>query len=377
MSRVHFHSPSAETEIRGSERAWLARVANGPSVCAWDLDTIGAGLDRAHALVDLKADVPPGEYGANYLREYSRTAHDAAANHRAKWKVFEQGNALRVARGEPRRPPMSGPEYDPEPARTFITSLRTALKVQGFEITVAGHPLHTSNIDLNTALVAGSDPVALAAKIHGWCESHCWVEGSDRAWFADVIEQGLALGIYRRGLHYSDGPDKPKKWCTQGWENVLPMLRARDDEEVVLSYSVCDQFPNQWVADWQPAPVGEFWRPDLYDQSEWDELDESERNEMRAEHRQDTWYDLDNATQWELAMAGLRANRPWGRLAPDTLREVMFGPPVTVYDLWAEDRDERVARACARDAADEAAEREAAGRTGPVLAGIEAEGVVE
>lgn len=51
-------------------------------------------------------------------------------------------------------------------------------------------------------------------------------------------------------------------------------------------------------------------------------------------------------------MGALRERRPWARLAPDTLTEVTFGPPVTIYDLFAPDRDERVRTAFAQEASD-------------------------
>ena len=56
----------------------------------------------------------------------------------------------------------------------------------------------------------------------------------------------------------------------------------------------------------------------------------------------DSWYDLPDQVRWDTAMAALRRDRPWARLSPGTLQTVTFGPGVTVYDLFASDRDERV-----------------------------------
>lgn len=61
------------------------------------------------------------------------------------------------------------------------------------------------------------------------------------------------------------------------------------------------------------------------------------------------------------ALAGLRRKQPWARIAPDTLATSSFGPMVTVYDLFAPDRDERVRRAAGLPA-----EEPAAGRLGGV-----------
>lgn len=46
-------------------------------------------------------------------------------------------------------------------------------------------------------------------------------------------------------------------------------------------------------------------------------------------------------------MEALRVNRSWARLAPHTLTEVTFAEPITVYDLFAPDRDDRVRAAFA------------------------------
>lgn len=47
---------------------------------------------------------------------------------------------------------------------------------------------------------------------------------------------------------------------------------------------------------------------------------------------------MDSEAQWRRALDGLRARRPWCRLAPGTLASVAFGPAVTVYDLLSSDR---------------------------------------
>ncbi|MFG2046043.1 hypothetical protein ACGFIW_01265 [Micromonospora sp. NPDC048935] len=297
MSRVYFHSPSGDAELRGSERAWLRSLARGPAETAWGLDP-QQGIDRVRDILALVSEVPDGLYGANYLHTYLR---DAEAQEQANKRVY--------AGWQPGQP-LAGPTSH-EPQQRLINAVRVALRVDGLRMVVADVELHTTNVDLNTALVAGSDAVRVAAKVDGWCESHCWVEGPDRAWLADIIDQGLTAGLYRRGLWYSNTPDGPKdQWSDQGWGQVTGLLRSRDDEPVVLSYSVCDQFPNPEIAGHELSP--------------------------------DQWYDLPRAEQWQTAMDGLRRDRPWARLAPDTLAEVTFGLPVTVYDLFAPDRDDRV-----------------------------------
>lgn len=339
MSRVYFHTPTEEAELRGSERAWLAHVAAGPGTYAWDLDR--SDHERAYALVAMSPEPEPGRYGANYLHAHMREAQEADRQYREACKRYADA-------GRPDGP-LGGPRYNPKPSERFLSSLRLSLRVQGFDLEVAGHRLTTANVELNTALVAGSRPVQLAAKIHGWCEVHCWVEGPDRAWLAEIIAEGLAAGIYRRGLWYADRPDAPRdKWSSQGWEEVTALLERRDDEPVVMSYSVCESFPNQFIGGWMPPwPDGV---PERYDAL-------TDEQKLERDDRQDAFYELDGAEQWRIAMDALREVRPWARLAPDTLASVSFGPMVTVYDLFAPDRDERIARAFADDPAAQQRER--------------------
>lgn len=338
MSRVYFHSPSGEAELRGAERAWLGFVAAGPARAAWGLDR-HVDLERMAEIVAMVPEVPDGQYGANYLHTYLREAQaEDAANKRAYdgWKP-----------GSPQAGPTS---Y--EASKRLLSSLQLRITGRGtgddvFE--VAGQRLGVADVALNTALAAGSAPVQLAAKIDGWCEVHAWVDGPDRAWLADIIAEGLASGIYRRGLWYADLPDTPRdKYSTMGWEEVQVHLRSRDDEPVVMSYSVCDQFPSRAAAGWEPPPMPDGWTPRWVDdddgRAEWerDYPTPEQKAEQYAESAGDTWYDLPSDEQWSLAMAALRTDRPWLQLTPESLGGTTFGPGVTVYDLLGPDREERV-----------------------------------
>ncbi len=341
MSRIYFHSPSGEAELRGSERAHLSFIARGPAVAAWGLGR-HTDLDWMADVIGLIPEVPDGPHGANYLHTYLRAAQVEDARNHELYKVWKPG-----------QPGPYGTSYDA--SHRLKTSLELRLTSSSSEtvFVVAGRRLNAADVALNTALVAGSDSVKLAAKIDGWCETHAWVDGPDRAWLAGLMEDGLAAGIYRRGIWYADQPDTPRdKWSSQGWEDVQAHLRSRDDEPCVMSYSVCDQFPNRHTAGWEPPPMPDGWVPSWADTdeglAEW-ERDYPTAEDKAARYRDDAadgWYDLPDDERWRLAMAGLRADKPWAQLTPDTL-DTTFGPAVTVYDLLATDRDERVSAAFA------------------------------
>jgi hypothetical protein len=154
-----------------------------------------------------------------------------------------------------------------------------------------GEPLENFDLVLNTVLVMGSDPLCLLARLHGQCEIHAYVEGPNRAWMASLIRQGLAAGLYRRGM---------------GWESVADLLEQSDAEPVVTSYSVTGGFPGHHVAE-DLAPDG----VDV-----------------------DTWYDgLTDGQRWEHSIVGLRSRATsLTDLRPGNLR-ARFGHGKSMFDL--------------------------------------------
>ena len=107
------------------------------------------------------------------------------------------------------------------------------------KLKVAGEEIDGWPVLLNTAMVLGSDVLAFMTRLHAQCEIHGWVAGEDRAWLAALITTGLDTGVLRRTVReYSNG-----------WEDVIALLRARDDGPVGMSYSVCSQFPHRGMLD--------------------------------------------------------------------------------------------------------------------------------
>jgi hypothetical protein len=163
-----------------------------------------------------------------------------------------------------------------------------------------GRDYDVFTVALNTALVIGSDAIRLMARLHGQCEAHAYVEGANREWLADIIEQGQHAGIMR-----SD----------QGWEDVIALLRETDAAPVVTSYSVCEAFPNAYVGNYEP-PTDEHGNPD-----------------------DDAWYNLPSGRQWSIAMTGLRqssAARTFGlEMKPDNWNSYYFENGVTGFMVRA------------------------------------------
>lgn len=322
MSRLYFSSPSGEAELGGAEYHWLRQLAYRPGISAWDLDD----FDRA---AEIMALLTPERNTRHLFDEFDKASAQEQRN-KELWAEWE-----RMPRPRPH------PLTDYEPQRQFVQTLRTSMRVNSHAMTIAGVGLRTGDVELNTALAAGSDPVRLAAKLACWADRFPFVEGSDRAWMAGIIEQGLKSGMYRHTLNGHD----------LGWQGVVEFLRSRDDEPVVLHYSVEDSFPSRSVADWTAPQMPEDWVPEWARNEEGRaEWDAEERFDVRSsywdEHVSDLWYALPEAERWERSLAGLREKRPWIRLYPD-LAHYTFHLGVNVYDLFAPDRDERVLAAAA------------------------------
>lgn len=150
-------------------------------------------------------------------------------------------------------------------AARFSDRLALWMRSGGFDKdkwVVDGEKYDCWEMNLNTVLAIGNDPAKLFARIHGQCEMHCWFADSERIWIAEIINHGLSIGLYRTKM---------------GWEELIPWL-VNGKGDVVLSYSVCDSFPNPTLADWigDPEETG--------------------------------WYDLSSDDRWDKAMVGLVAH---------------------------------------------------------------------
>lgn len=247
MSRIYFHSPSRESEVRGSERALMGGLIS-------DMFLTALGISEY--------DFPPSS--PHVLRNILDPTHYAAK----------------------------------QTGREFASALSVALRVgmDNSVLAVDGKTVNVFAASLNTAVVMGSDPIILSARLHGQCEIHVYVEGKNRNWLAEIIQRGRTNGIFR-----SDS----------GWESVIEHLRERDNEPVVTSYSVCEQFPNASASGWKPDRVND-----------------------EGEGDWDAYYDLSIETRWELGMTALRA-KSFMEMTPDNWRDYHFEDGLTGFDLLA------------------------------------------
>ncbi len=265
MSRVYFHSPSGDAELLGSERYHLSGLAKATA-----MGQVIQDPERFRALL------PPGHY-LSQLR----------SNHPDAWAGWHE----------------------------------TALKTGDVVIEYEGQPIESFALLLNTALETGDEALRLAARIDGQCEIHGWVDGPNRKWLAGMMRAAVDAGVFRRGFLAGPGPGGERVWSEQGWDEVIALLLARDDEPVVMSYSVCEGFPN-------PTAAGVV--------SMEDDPDEEFEDAREA-------FDLlPRSEQWAACMAELRTGVNGLEFKPDNWEEFRFVHRLSMLDLMTEDWEERL-----------------------------------
>src|SRR5688572_15606485 len=216
MSRLYFSTEDETVEVKGWERHWLGAL----------VDNVALGvLDPRNRAGDLEALINPRHY-------LSRSQGENRDQWAATFSV-----ALRND--------MSGDSTAP-----YSTPL----------LMWRGRPLSGWGLVLNTAAVVGNDAVKLAARLNAQSEIHAWIDGPDRAWVADMIEQAVISGVYhsslrQKGMNGMPGELSRTTVSDSGWENVMGFLRSSSTEPVVTHYSITDEFPNKMVAgfegDWE------------------------------------------------------------------------------------------------------------------------------
>jgi len=256
MSRVYFHSPEGDAELRGSERAYAGSLTSSIACAAFDLH-----IERYRDDQPLKRVLP--------LESYLQTT---------------------------------------DPFR-FTEAFRTWLNVGMSDayFVLGDHRIPSWDVVLNTITVIGNDALKFLARMHAQCEIHGYVEGPDRNWLAGIMRFGLEQKLYRKSA---------------GWQGVIDLLESTDASPVVMSYSVCESFPNSGIANWIPWPEGV--------ERDYSKLSDEQRESVDA--RSDEWYDLPDDERWRLAMDGLRAKELL-RIQPDGFSDYGYGQGLSAFDV--------------------------------------------
>ncbi|MBI2097280.1 MAG: hypothetical protein HYT40_04035 [Candidatus Sungbacteria bacterium] len=256
MSKLYFYSQSGDAEVYGTERHWFNWLCHKMLLAILDL-----GSDTESRPHPLRQAFPANHYTTHYYgKEWATNAENAI---------------------------IAGGISDPD-----------------FRLTIGDRKSDFWTAALNTALAIGGDPLKLAARLHGQCELHAFVEGTNRAWLADIIEAGRQRNIFR---------------ANTGWESVIELLRSSSEGPVVTSYSVCEQFPNEVIA----VEEGVWSPPETANEDEDD----------------DAWYGLPETEQWRFAMDALRIRNQAHdykiELKPDDWADYHFGDGVSAFDIVA------------------------------------------
>lgn len=260
MSRVSFHTKTKTAEIGGAERGWWGHLC-------WRM-TSGV-LDIADNVDDEIA--------------------------RRLWSLVPEQHYLKAT-----------PPRGRVPAHLLLTAIHVG-HGRDSAIRYKGHDVDTFGLQLNTALAAGSDAVKLAARLHGSCEIHCWVDGHNREWLASIIERGVSDGVLRKNFPHSNHV---------GYEDVLRLLRHPEHPgPIATSYSVSESFPGVHLIE--PGATDE---------------------------RREQLYEMPTGERWDLSMAAIRAQR--GRvgaeLCPETWDGFRFTHKLSAFDLIASDWEQRL-----------------------------------
>lgn len=155
---------------------------------------------------------------------------------------------------------------------------------------------------INTAVVAGSDPIALLTRIHAYSEEGLLVGGMDRSWLAGIIDAGLGAHILR---------DKP------GWESVAELLRSDSRSPAIITTS-------QGVSlSWLQGAAAGFYAAGQSDKERW--------------AGQEAFEALPEAERWDRSIGALlEERRPdgswWLMLDPDTFHKPSHLELLTAFD---------------------------------------------
>lgn len=168
---------------------------------------------------------------------------------------------------------------------------------------------------INTAVVAGSDSIALLTRIHAYSEEGMLVAGMDRSWLAEIIDVGLQGRILRDQI---------------GWASVAQLLREDTRSPALITTS-------QGVSlSWLQGSAAGFYTDNQSDEERW----ASEK----------AFESLSAAEQWDRSISAiLEERRPgaswWLTLDPETFHEPSHLELLTAFDaIEADNESQSVAK---------------------------------
>lgn len=171
------------------------------------------------------------------------------------------------------------------PALVRMRLAQNALVEYDENVTAPAHELA-----LNTVMSSCGGALRLQARLMAQCHQYCFIEGGDRAWVADIIEEGVRDAVLRPN---------------NGWGRLMRLLRRNNDSPVVASNHA--PFPNSTIAGLQ--------------------------DDVEA------WASLDYSQQWSRSMANLRRlNDEYGKcldIQPRQWGSVLFGSGATGFHVRA------------------------------------------
>ena len=136
-------------------------------------------------------------------------------------------------------------------------SIKWGYEIDTFELD--GKRYNVFDCMIETCRAIGSEALSVAARIHGFCELHCYVRNEHFVWFAGVLDR------CKEELLFCAGDD------------LLDELRRNMSSAVVLSFSGCNGFPsrpdaNEEAECWYDLPFEERWKAAFDELPEWLEL---------------------------------------------------------------------------------------------------------
>jgi hypothetical protein len=234
MSKVYFHSIDRTEELKGAERSYLSNKCNQVfSGLLGDWFSPCQNLQDSNFVIWLLSSLPYD----HYLHESVRS----------------------------------------RPYIHAIDDIKTFFVASTFSGALAG--ISKSELILNTALRVGGDPLKIAARLHGQCEIHAWIDPCNAQWFAGLLRKAYFDCQFLRPA--------------QGWEDVIGLIGNSLKSEIVMSFSVCEGFPNSLLSgidyeDWINLSEKQQW------QSSMDAIRDG------REIKPETWDDYSYGDGWDL-----------------------------------------------------------------------------